>query len=76
MISEETLIARLRGLPETERLQLLNKIELWFEQTVASKTSNIQRAVAAVERTWGTVRLAPDTVRWIAESKDLEYDLR
>jgi hypothetical protein len=76
MTFEETLITKLQRLPESERARLLDQVDLWLQQALAPQSADIQRAVAAVEQTWASIRLAPNTLRWIAESKELEYDIR
>jgi hypothetical protein len=38
-------------------------------------TGDIQRAMAAVKSTWATVSLDEKTLRWVAEDKELEYEL-
>ncbi|MBI4674970.1 MAG: hypothetical protein HY741_25290 [Chloroflexi bacterium] len=75
MTREERVIAKLGRLPEQERAQLYRRIEQWVEAALAAQHSDIQRALSAVARTWATIRLNPETLRWIAESKDLEYEI-
>jgi hypothetical protein len=50
-------------------------IDTWIEQHRAADSSDIQRALAAVQSTWATVTLAQHTLRWVAEAKELEYEL-
>jgi hypothetical protein len=76
MISEETLLAKFRQLSEKERQQLLEQIETWLQRTVASPPLDVQRGLAAIKNTWATIHLDRDTLRWVAESKELEYDVR
>ena len=35
---------------------------------------NDHQALATVQSTWATVSLDPQTLRWVAEDKELEYD--
>jgi len=72
---EKTLLAKLRRLSEEERERLLRQIDRWIEENVAPQSADTQQAVAAVESTWGSLSLAPATLRWVAEEKELEYDL-
>ena len=72
---EETLLAKLRRLSEEERERLLRQIDRWIEENVAPQSADTQQAVAAVESTWGSLSLDPATLRWVAEEKELEYDL-
>jgi hypothetical protein len=50
-------------------------IDAWIEQHRAADTRDIQRAMAAVQSTWATVTLEQQTLRWVAEDKELEYEL-
>lgn len=74
MTFQETLLAKLNRLPESEQNRLLQQIEQWLQETIAAHTVDIARALAAVERTWASIPLGRETTRWIAESKELEYD--
>jgi hypothetical protein len=75
MTLEEVVVAKLQRLPENERQQLLVLIDAWVEQHRAADTIDIQRAIAAVQSTWATVTLDQQTLRWVAEDKELEYEL-
>jgi hypothetical protein len=75
MTLEEVVVAKLQQLPENERQQLLVLIDAWIEQHRAADTRDIQRALAAVQSTWATVTLDQKTLRWVAEDKELEYEL-
>jgi hypothetical protein len=50
-------------------------IDEWIAQHRTADTKDIQQATAAVQSTWATVTLAQKTLRWVAEDKELEYDL-
>ena len=75
MTLEEAVIAKLQQLPENARQKLLILIDAWIEQHRTADTSGIQQAVAAVQSTWATVTLDQQTLRWVAEDKELEYEL-
>jgi hypothetical protein len=75
MTLEEAVIAKLQQLPENARQQLLVLIDAWIEQHCAVDTRDVQRAMAAVQSTWATVTLDQETLRWVAEDKELEYGL-
>jgi hypothetical protein len=75
MTLEEVVVAKLQQLPENARQKLLVLIDTWIEQHRAADTSDIQQAMAAVQSTWATVTLDQKTLRWVAEDKELEYDL-
>ena len=73
MTLEEAVVAKLRHLPERERL--LRLIDEWIEQSLSSQAVDVQRAVTAVQSTWARLALDQKTLRWVAEDKELEYDL-
>ena len=75
MTLEEVVVAKLQQLPENARQQLLVLIDVWIEQHRAADTRDVQRAIAAVQSTWATVTLDQQTLRWVAEDKELEYEL-
>jgi hypothetical protein len=75
MTLEEVVVAKLQQLPENARQKLLVLIDTWIEQHRTADTSDIQQAMAAVQSTWATVTLDQQTLRWVAEDKELEYDL-
>ena len=75
MTLEEVVVAKLQQLPENARQKLLVLIDTWIEQHRRADTSDIQQALAAVQSTWATVTLDQKTLRWVAEDKELEYDL-
>ena len=75
MTLEEIVVTKLQQLPENERQQLLVLIDTWIEQYRTAAPSDIQQAIAAVQSTWATVTLDQKTLRWVAEDKELEYDL-
>jgi hypothetical protein len=75
MTLEEIVVTKLQQLPEHERQKLLALIDTWIEQHRTADPSNIQQAMAAVQNTWATVTLDQKTLRWVAEDKELEYDL-
>ena len=50
-------------------------IDEWIEQHHTTDTRDVQQAMAAVQSTWATVTLDQRTLRWVAEDKELEYEL-
>jgi hypothetical protein len=75
MTLEEIVVTKLQQLPEHERQKLLVLIDIWIEQHRTADPSDIQQAMVAVQSTWATVTLDQQTLRWVAEDKELEYDL-
>ena len=75
MTLEEAIITKLQQLPEGKREQVLLLIDEWIEQNRTADTEEARRAVATVQNTWATLTLSQETLRWVAEDKELEYDL-
>jgi hypothetical protein len=72
---EETIVAKLQRVPESQREKVLLLIDEWIEQHRMVDTEEARRAVAVVQKTWATLTLNQETLRWVAEDKELEYDL-
>lgn len=75
MSLDEIVVAKLRQLPEHARQKLLALIDTWIKLHRTTDTSDIQQALVAVQSTWATVTLDQKTRRWVAEDKELEYEL-
>jgi len=75
MTLEEAVVAKLQQLSENERKKVLALIDEWIERQRPPQIIDDQRALAAVESTWATVTLDQKTLRWIAEDKELEYEI-
>src|SRR5713101_3537174 len=75
MTLEEAVVAKLQQLPENERENLLFLIDEWIAQHRTADTRDVQQAMTAVQSTWATITLDQKTLRWVAEDKELEYDL-
>lgn len=75
MTREEAIVAKLQRVPEGQRDKVLLLIDEWIEQHRMVDTEETRRAVAVVQNTWATLTLNQETLRWVAEDKELEYDL-
>ncbi len=75
MTLEESIITRLRQLPEGKREKVLLLLEEWIGQPRPVDTEEARRAVAIVQNTWATLTLDQETLHWVAEDKELEYSL-
>jgi len=75
MTLEEAVVAKLQRLPEEKREKVLLLIDEWIEQHRTVDREEARRAVATVQNTWATLTLDQETLRWVAEDKELEYDL-
>jgi hypothetical protein len=75
MATEEAVLAKLRCLPDHERARVLSEVAKLVDEHIAAWNA-VQRGVAAVKSTWASipVDLDDDTVRWLAEDKELEYE--
>ncbi|GEM_PF-6639428 len=75
MTGEQKILAKLQRLSERDREQLLRQIDQWIEHLTASEPVDEKQAMAVVETTWASISLDEETLRWIAEDKELEYDV-
>ncbi|MBM4259078.1 MAG: hypothetical protein FJ147_24655 [Deltaproteobacteria bacterium] len=75
MTLEEAIVAKLQRLPESTRAKILTLIDEWIEQHSTRENKEAQHALAVVQTTWATLTLDPETLHWVAEDKELEYDL-
>lgn len=73
MSTEEAVLAKLRCLPDHERARVLSEVAKFVDEQIAA-WNDIQRGVAAVESTWGSISLDREMLRWVAEDKELEYE--
>ena len=74
MTREETIVAKLQQVPEGQRDKVLLLLDEWIEQHRMVDTEETRRAVMVVQNTWATLTLNQETLRWVAEDKELEYD--
>lgn len=75
MSHEERLLHKLQHLSEHEREQLLHQIDEWIAQHLKDQFAEVQQAVTAVQSTWASISLDLDTLRWVAEDEELEYEV-
>ena len=75
MTLEEVVAAKLQQLPQNDREKVLALIDEWIERVRRLETIDAEKASAAVASTWTTVTLDPKTARWVAEDKELEYEI-
>lgn len=74
-VSEEELLNMLKLLPETKKIEALDFLEFLTQRVKREKKQNVERAIKAVENTWGSIKLDKKTLRYIAEDKEIEYDI-
>lgn len=75
MTLEEAIVAKLQRVPESKREKILLLLDEWIEQHSSVDIQESRRAVAIVQNTWATLTLDQETLHWVAEDKELEYDL-
>ena len=73
---EKDIIQTVRILPEIQKMEALNYIKFLSEKLKRLKGhGGVDRALAAVEDTWGTINLNRRNLKYIAEDKELEYEI-
>jgi hypothetical protein len=75
MTLEEAIVAKLQRVPEGKREKVLLLLDEWIKQQSLEETGEVRRAIAIVQSTWATLTLDQETLQWVAEDKELEYDL-
>ncbi len=75
MTLEEAIETKLRRIPEEKRAKVLLLLDEWIEQHHPEDIKETRRAVTIVQDTWATLTLDQEILRWVAEDKELEYDL-
>jgi len=73
--SEEGVLDILKVLPESKKIEALDFLEYLSQRFKKVKRQDVKRAVMAVEDTWGSIKLDKKTLRYIAEDKEIEYDV-
>ena len=73
--SEEKILDMLKVLSESKKIEALDFLEVLSQRFKRVKKQDIKRAVLAVEDTWGSIKLDKKTLRYIAEDKEIEYDV-
>ena len=73
--SEEEILDMLKVLPESKKIEALDFLEFLSQRFKRVKRQDVKRAVLAVKDTWGSIKLDKKTLRYIAEDKEIEYDV-
>lgn len=74
-ISEEEILEMLEILPENKKIEVVDFLEFIGQRFKKEKRPNINRAVSAVESTWGSIKLDKKMLKFIADDKEIEYDI-
>lgn len=77
--SEENVLEKLKQLPENMQIELLDYMDFLIQRSQKNdehhNIQDIKNAVFAVEDTWGSIRLSRETLKFVAEDKELEYEV-
>lgn len=77
--SEEDVLEKLKQLPENMKIELLDFMDFLIQRSQKKEEHwdihEIKIAVSAVEDTWGSIRLSRETIKFVAEDKELEYEV-
>jgi len=72
---EKDIVDKIRQLSEIQKLEILRYIEFLNEKFKRFEgPKGLNRALRAVEDTWGTMNLS-EKIKYIAEDKELEYEI-
>jgi hypothetical protein len=72
----EDVLDKLKLLPDDMKTELLDFMDFLIQKSRKSECArDIKKAVSAVEDTWGSIRLDRGSVKYIAEDKELEYEV-
>ncbi len=73
---DRDILEKIRKLPEVQKIGVLNYIEFLNEKFIRTeKRGDVNHALEAVEDTWGSIKLSKEDLKYIAEDKDLEYEI-
>ena len=73
--SDEGILDMLKVLPESKKIEALDFLEYLNQTFKKVKRQDVKKAVRAVGDTWGSIKLDKKTFRYIAENKEIEYDV-
>jgi hypothetical protein len=73
--SEEDILIIFRDLSRSKKKTAMEFLEFLDRRFAREKKHDIKKAVSAVEDTWGSISLDKKTLKYIAEDKELEYDI-
>ena len=74
--SEEEVLERVKQLPENMKIEMLDFLDFLIQKSRKREgPQDIKKAVSAVEDTWGSIRLSRDVLKFVAEDKELEYEV-
>lgn len=74
-VTEEEILNILKVLPENKKIEAMDFLEFLSQSVKKEKRQDIKNAISAIEKTWGSIRLDKKTLKYIAEDKEIEYDI-
>ena len=75
-ISEHRVLTLFRTLPEQKQVEVVDFMLFMLHQLGKPEHhSETSKAKGSVEDTWGTLTIDRDTLIYLAEDKELEYDV-
>ena len=74
--SEKDVLDRVKQLPENMKTELLDFLDYLIQKSRKREgPQDVKRAVSAVEDTWGSIKLSREVLKFVAEDKELEYEV-
>ena len=74
--SEEDVLDRVKQLPENMKIEMLDFLDFLIQKSRKREgPQDVKRAVSAVEDTWGSIKLSREVLKFVAEDKELEYEV-
>lgn len=74
-MTEDDVLDKLRHLPENMRIEVMDFMNFLIQKNIKINVQrDVNKAVLAVEDTWGSIRLSSETLKIIAEDMELEYE--
>jgi len=73
---EEEVLERVKQLPENMKMEMLDFLDYLIQKSRKREgLQDVKKAVSAVEDTWGSIRLSRGVLKFVAEDKELEYEV-
>ena len=75
-VSEEAVLDKLKQLPENMKIEIVDFMDFLIQKSLKREgPQDIKRAVSAVQDTWGSIRLSREALKFVAEDKEIEYEV-
>lgn len=74
--SEADVLDRVKQLPENMKVEMLDFLDFLNQKSRKSEgPQDVKKAVSAVEDTGGSIKLSREVLKFVAEDKELEYEV-